>query len=55
MIDATLPTLASLPPPRVQMAIMAGAKWKAAPKDDFYQEVRFYFPAALGMPGLAGL
>ena len=55
MIDATRPTLAALPPPRVQMAIMAGAKWKAAPKDDFYQEVRFYFPAALGMPGLAGL
>ena len=22
-----------------QMAIMAGQKWKAAPKDDFYQEV----------------
>ena len=22
-----------------QMAIMAGVKWKAAPKDDFYQEV----------------
>jgi Rab-like protein 2 len=21
------------------MAIMAGIKWKAAPKDDFYQEV----------------
>ena len=54
MIDATLPTLASFPPPRVQMAIMAGAKWKAAPKDDFYQEVRFSFPAALGTPALLG-
>lgn len=29
-----------------QMAIMSGIKWKAAPKDDFYQEVggRFLLP-----------
>ena len=54
VVDATLPALIPPPFPRVQMAIRAVAKWKAAPKDDFYQEVRFSFPAALGTPALLG-